>query len=189
MAQPTSNSTDGPDAAQFDWAVVLGEHRAWLRTVIRARLGEAQAVDEVFQELALAVVQNRSPLRDRDKLAPWLYQLAVRQSLLYRRQQGRRRKLVERYASRVARAKQDPRHGNPLSWLMTCERNERIREAAARLPRRYAEILMLKYVQGWSYSQLAERMGISFSAVEARLHRARKALREELGRQNLGVTK
>ena len=39
---------------------------------------------------------------------------------------------------------------------------------------------MLKYTEDWSYHELAEHLGISHSAVEARLHRARKRLREEL---------
>ncbi|MCA9270883.1 MAG: sigma-70 region 4 domain-containing protein, partial [Planctomycetales bacterium] len=37
-----------------------------------------------------------------------------------------------------------------------------------------------KYVEDWSYRQIAERLGVSASAVEARLHRARGRLREQL---------
>ena len=48
------------------------------------------------------------------------------------------------------------------------------------LPRRDAEILMLKYTENWSYRELAENLGISQTAVQARLHRARQKLREEL---------
>ena len=48
------------------------------------------------------------------------------------------------------------------------------------LVRRDAEILLLKYTEDWSYRDLAGRMGISESAVEARLHRARQRLRNEL---------
>ena len=45
---------------------------------------------------------------------------------------------------------------------------------------RDAEILMLKYTEDWSYRALADHLGISHSAVEARLHRARQRLRDEL---------
>ena len=43
-----------------------------------------------------------------------------------------------------------------------------------------AELLLLKYTENWNYHQLAERLGVSHSAVEARLHRARARLRGEL---------
>ena len=55
-----------------------------------------------------------------------------------------------------------------------------MRLAVKRLPRRDAEILLLKYTEDWSYRDLAERLGISESAVEARLYRARQRLRGEL---------
>ncbi|MFH1268527.1 MAG: sigma-70 region 4 domain-containing protein, partial [Planctomycetota bacterium] len=55
-----------------------------------------------------------------------------------------------------------------------------VRTALERLPGRDAEILLLKYTEDWSYRELAERLGISRSAVQARLHRARKRMRTEL---------
>ncbi|HEY2826609.1 MAG TPA: sigma-70 family RNA polymerase sigma factor, partial [Pirellulales bacterium] len=60
------------------------------------------------------------------------------------------------------------------------ERQVLVRQALARLQSRDAEILMLKYTEDWNYRQLAERLGISHSAVETRLHRARARLRIEL---------
>lgn len=164
----------------IDWQAALAQHDRWLRTVVRARLGEPQAVDEVMQEVSLAAVEGRSPLADPAKVAPWLYRLAVIQSLLYRRKQGRQRKLTDRYARRYRPSHQDCREPDPLQWLLTEERREQVRSALARLPRRDAEILLLKYTEDWSYRELAEHLGISQSAVEARLHRARKRLRTKL---------
>jgi RNA polymerase sigma factor (sigma-70 family) len=167
-------------AADVDWQAALAEHESWLRTVIRARLGEPQAVDEVMQEVSLAAVKQSSPLADASKVAPWLYRLAVTQSLLYRRKMGRRRKLTDRYAERNRPKEGDNRESDPLDWLLSQERRTKIREAMDRLPRKDTEILLLKYSEDWSYHQLAEHLGISHSAVESRLHRARGKLRTEL---------
>ena len=68
----------------------------------------------------------------------------------------------------------------PLAWLVDDERRSLVRKAIDRLKRRDAEILLLKYTEDWSYQQLAVHLGISCSAVEARLHRARARMREEL---------
>jgi RNA polymerase sigma-70 factor (ECF subfamily) len=184
MVSRKTHTNGSPDAA-IDWNVVLRQHQRWLRTVVQSRLGEPQAVDEVMQEVALAAVKGQAGLKDPEKTAPWLYQLAVRQTLLYRRKQGRRRKLVDRYAQRFQPNAEDHRHPEPLAWLMGREREQAVRQAMDKLPRRDAEVLMLKYTEGWSYLQLAEHMGISQSAVEARLHRARKKLRAELGRTTI----
>ena len=177
------------DPIKIDWQATLAEHDRWLRTVIYARLGEAQAVDEVMQEVALAVVRQRSPLADPSKAAPWLYQVAVRQSLLYRRRQGRRRKLTDNYARRNRPSEQDSHEPDPLGWLLAEERRSLIRTALGRLPKRDAEILLLKYTEDWSYRELAEHLGISQSAVQSRLHRARARMRRELAALEVIETK
>jgi len=171
-------SSDEPHA--IDWPRVLAEHDRWLRTVVFARLDEPQAVDEVMQEVALAAVRQKAPISDTKKVAAWLYRLAVMQTLLYRRKQGRRRKLIDRFAQRFRPTERDNRQMDPLDWLLSEERRQKVRTAIKRLSRRDAEILMLKYTEDWSYQNLSLHLGISTSAVEARLHRARRRLRAEL---------
>jgi RNA polymerase sigma-70 factor (ECF subfamily) len=172
---------DRPGAAPaIDWKAVLAQHERWLRTVVYARLGEPQAVDDVMQEVSLAAVRQRAPLIDPAKVAPWLYRLAVTQSLLYRRKQGRRRRLMSGYADRARPTEEDRREVDPLQWLLADERRQMVRLALTRIPKRDAEILLLKYSENWSYRELTEHLGISQTALQARLHRARQRLRDEL---------
>jgi RNA polymerase sigma factor (sigma-70 family) len=165
---------------QLNWQRVLAEHDRWLRTVVLARVGESAAVDEVMQEVALAAVKQQAPLADAGKAAPWLYRLAVTQALLYRRRVGRWRKLTGRYAQRQPPSEHNNRSVDPLEWLLADERQSLVRQAIRRVPRRDAEILLLKYTEHWSYEQLAQHLGITESAVESRLYRARARLRHEL---------
>jgi RNA polymerase sigma-70 factor (ECF subfamily) len=175
-----ARADDPADAGAIDWQAALADHQRWLRTVVLARLGEPQGVDEVLQEVSLAAVRQKAPLNDRSKVAPWLYRLAVTQSLLYRRQHGRRRKLIDRFAQRYHPTEHDHREVDPLEWLVADERRRMVRTAMTRLAPRDAEILLLKYTEDWSYHELSARLGVSHSAVEARLHRARQRLRDEL---------
>ena len=170
----------GPDVKQIDWFAELERHQSWLRTVIAARCREPQAVDEILQEVSMAVIKQKSPLRDATKVAPWLYQIAVRQSLMYRRKCGRRRNLEERYAARVETRFDRSAAADPLDWLIASERRELIRKGIEKLKPKEAEILLLKYTQDWTYQQIAEHLGISEGAVESRLHRARQNLRREM---------
>ncbi len=158
------------------------QHAPWLRTVVRNRLGEAQAVDDVMQEVALAIFRRTAPVSDHQKVAPWMYRIAVRQTLMYRRSAGRRRRLESDYADSA-----DGRNGNgstpdPLHWLLGQERTERIRAALARLPPLDRQLLLLKYTEGWNYQQLADHLGVTLHTIEYRLLRARRKLRHELAR-------
>jgi RNA polymerase sigma-70 factor (ECF subfamily) len=178
--KPEVSSGVNSSASVIDWPRVLAKNDRWLRTVIYARVGEPQAVDEVMQEVSLAAVRQKAPINDLKKIDAWLYRIAVTQSLLHRRKLGRQRKLVDRFAQRNRPTEQDNRQMDPLSWLISEERRQKVRMAMKRLVRRDAEILLLKYTEDWSYLELAERLGITESAVEARLHRARQRLRGEL---------
>jgi RNA polymerase sigma-70 factor (ECF subfamily) len=182
MKQPDPRRRPGIQAnvAGIDWPRLLAQNDRWLRTVVAVRLGEPQAIDEVMQEVALAAVRQHAPISDPEKAAPWLYRLAIRQTLLYRRKQGRRRKLIDRVAERNRPTEADNRDPNPLVYLLAEERRSQVREAMTRLGRRDAEILMLKYIEDWSYHELAAHLGVSESAVETRLHRARQRLRKQL---------
>jgi RNA polymerase sigma-70 factor (ECF subfamily) len=164
----------------MDWRPALAEHQRWLRTIVYARLREDEAVDEVMQELALALVRAPAPPPTPDKVAPWLYRVALRQVLLYRRKCGRRRRLEAGYAAHRQVTDPAAEAPDPLAWLLADERRRLVREALQTLAGRDAEILLLKYTEDWSYRQLAAHLGLSQSAVEARLFRARQRLREAL---------
>jgi RNA polymerase sigma-70 factor, ECF subfamily len=167
----------GSEKPIIDWAAALAQHCRWLRTVVLARLGEPQAMDEVMQEIALAAVKQQTPVSDPGKLGAWLYRVAIRQVLLYRRRHGRQRKLLANFSQN---GKGREANVDPLDWLLLDERKTLVRGALHCLPCRDAEILLLKYTEDWSYRELAAHLGLSESAVEARLHRARQRLREAM---------
>lgn len=177
----SDHGTDSTGAASavLDWSAILTSHDHWLRTVVYWRLQDREAVDDVMQEVALAAVKQSAPIADVARVGPWLYRLAVRYVLLYRRSRGRQRRLLHGYELRGG-AGDRPGEPEPLEWLLSGERRQMVRHALQKLPDRDAEILLLKYTENWSYHQIAEHLGVSHSAVEARLHRARARLRSEL---------
>lgn len=165
---------------EIDWQAALAQHDRWLRTIVYSRLRDRDAVNDVMQEVALAVVRQSSPLSDASKIAPWLYRLAVRQSLLFRRTFGRQRKLLDRYVERMESTRDREVAADPLDWLLASERRQMVRVAVERLAPLDAEVLLLKYTENWSYDEIAKHLGVSHGAVESRLHRARQRLREQL---------
>jgi RNA polymerase sigma factor (sigma-70 family) len=173
------------DGVGLDWEQILVANMSWLRRVLYARLGELEAVEECLQEVGLAAVRQAAPIRDPARVGSWLYQLAIRQSLLYRRKMGRRRNLLNRYATRFEPSESDQGAFDPLQWLMDRERAVVVRAALAELKEEDREIMLLKYAESWSYGQISEHLGVSHSAVEARLHRARQRLRKLIERREM----
>jgi RNA polymerase sigma-70 factor (ECF subfamily) len=96
--------------------------------------------------------------------------------MLFRRKAGRRRKLLQSVRDKVP-AKQQ---ASPLHFLLSQERQETVREVMGNLGELDRQLLMLKYVEGLSYGEISSRIGVSASAVQSRLHRARAQLRQGL---------
>ncbi|MGI8982705.1 MAG: RNA polymerase sigma factor [Pirellulaceae bacterium] len=184
MTDKQSSAARDSPSQSIDWGACLTAHEHWLRKVIYARTGEQQAVDEVFQQMALAAVEQRSPLADIEKAPAWLHRLAVVCAARYRRKLGRGRKAM----AAVAEHRRHECNGHApdlLEWLSGQERQEQTRQALARLAGRDAEVLLLKYGERWSYRQISERLGITEKAVDTRLVRARERLRHELVRRGI----
>ena len=182
MSEPSHFPTTESDivsAHAIDWGTTLVSYERWLRRVVASRLGETQAVEEVMQDVALAAVAQRSPLHNPARVAVWLYRLAVRHVLIYRRKAGSQRSLVDRYASRRGPSTVDTAL-SPLAWLRLNERQKLVQDAMQRLLPRDAEILILKYTERFCARDMADRLGVNVATVETRLHRARNRLRLEL---------
>lgn len=150
-----------------------------MRTVLRCRVGDAHAVDDLMQEIALAVCKQAVRPTSVQQVAPWLYRLAVRQAVTFHRRSGRQRALLSGLASHQE-VHGRPEPDDPLTWLVSEEQRTAVAHATAQLSSRDREILMLKYAHGWTYNQLAEHLGVNFNTVEYRLLRAKKRLRQLL---------
>ncbi len=75
-------------------------------------------------------------------------------------------------------ASKDP-SGHPEDALAMRELRREVWDVAARLPKNYRTILSLRELQGLTYAAIAAVMGLSESAVETLLHRARRRFKAE----------
>jgi RNA polymerase sigma-70 factor (ECF subfamily) len=176
----------------INWDAAIETHRPWLRKVLRCRVGDVHAVEDLMQEVALAVFRqannDNQKTEDRkatvpsdpNKVAPWLYQLAVRQAANFHRRA--KRKTEPEMVAEVIVAANDLQ---PLDWLLKEEKTVSVCQAMEELDAESREILMLKYTESWSYRQLSDRLGLTEKAVEHRLAKARKQMRNKLLRRAL----
>lgn len=187
-----------PQTTSIDWPKMLKEHEPWLRKVLRCRISDAHAVDDLFQEIAVAVFrqleirdhttrsEGSGPRQDRnslkktlpenpEKVGPWLYRVAIRQAINFHRKQSR--KSQPQIVSDLVVPSPSP---EPLDWMLHQEADQTLARSIEKLNHSDREILMLKFTEHWSYQQLADHLGISVRAVEHRLLKARKKLRKLL---------
>lgn len=161
-----------------DWQAVWQPHSKWLRTVLIARLRDEFVADEVLQEVALVAWRKRHQLSNPEKIEPWLYRIAIRQIHMLWRKQARLRTTSS--IDSLTFETVDRQQRDPLAWLTSHEVHQQVRDAMAHLSNQDREILMLKHTEGWTYQQIAHRLGISIDKIIYRNTRACQRLRSLL---------
>lgn len=147
-------------------------HAAWaarlfryVRTLLR---GDEHAARDVWQETLVRVVRHARPLPDERALWDWLARLARCAAADHGRKGSRYRRLLARFGAEGAEAPAPD----------TRRLAQAVEAALATLPAGDADLLRDKYERDQSQRELAERLAVSEAAVESRLRRARRALRE-----------
>ncbi len=153
---------------------------------LRMTRSEADAA-EVVQDTFFAAYQNLKNFRGESAFGSWVHRIAANNALM----RLRHRRVVEA-AEEELRSPEFTERGSlaevpEVDWsrradekVLDEELGRAIRQGTDALPEGYREVFLLKDVEGLSYEEIAEMMGISVPAVKSRLHRARLALREEI---------
>ncbi len=139
------------------------------------RLGNPSDALELTQEVFLHVLERLEQLREPERFAGWLRQVAVRMAI----NRATRRLFPTCVESGVLEGTSE-RDDEPLDRLITRERAERVWEALGKLKVLDREALDAFYIRGLSLIEIAEMLGVPLGTVKRRLHTARKRLRAEL---------
>jgi RNA polymerase sigma-70 factor (ECF subfamily) len=152
-------------------AIIHFAHR-FLATADRA------TAEDLAQQVFLGAWKYAPNFQPRAKVLTWLFRIATNTCLNYRRSEGLRLTLP---LDDQPGAEPEGRAGETADTLAeTHERAQQVRAAVANLPPNQRAAILLRHFHEFSYTQIAEIMGTSVSAIDSLLHRARDVLRQEL---------
>jgi RNA polymerase sigma-70 factor (ECF subfamily) len=139
------------------------------------RLANASDALELTQEVFLHVLRRIGQLREPERFAGWLRQVAVRMAI------NRATRRVAPPSVEAGILEGASEHSDePLDQLISRERAERLWEALGRLKSLDREALDAFYIRGHSLLEIAEMFNVPLGTVKRRLHTARKRLKVEL---------
>lgn len=152
----------------------LAEHfQPTVFAICRARLGGnfAEAA-ELTQDVFVHVMRRIGQLREPDRFAGWLKQVAVRMAI----NRATRRVPPPSLDREILEAAPGPRD-QPLDTLIADERARQVRDGLARLNPMDRDTLVEFYINGRSIVEVAERHDAPVGTIKRRLHTARKRLK------------
>lgn len=160
---------------------LLEPHRCWLRRLVAARFLDASRVDDVLQEVSLAVVQSANRPNVPEEVAAWLCRIALRQCALAGRKASRQRKLGQQRGTDL-NGQIDAYMDDPVQWLIQKEECGLVRRAMALVDAESRQVLVWKYDCQLTYEEIANRLGVSKCAAEYRVLKSKKELRQHIVR-------
>jgi len=146
-----------------------------LRFLARTLGSEAEAED-LAQETFIRMCRSATAYRPDGRFPSWLFRIAANLA----RSRFRRRKLA-RFLPLDLDKHEIPEAPRAEADLRKQQLRDALQRALDRLPERQREAFVLRYDAGLSHTDIARSLGATTSAVETLLHRAKLALRQQLG--------
>jgi len=175
------------DRAAFDRLVL--RHKTKVFNLCYWTMGDYEEANEMAQESFIKAFRGIKSFRFEAAFSTWLYQIALntcRNRVKSGQHKRKRRTLsLDEPIRRDGRGgSMDIRNGNPgpHEILEEKEREALIRKAIAALPEDQRTAVTLRDIQGFSYEEIRDIMGVNIGTVKSRLARARLALSEKLRR-------
>ena len=162
------------DRASFE--VLYRRHRNRVYGLVwRLCGGDAALAEDLLQEAFVRAWQKLDSFRGESRFGTWLHRLSANVALSDRRIRVRRLERetpLEGAAERAATGDADVYAGQRMD----------LEQAIAALPERARTVLVLYDIEGYSHAEISEIAGMAVGSSKAQLHRARKIVREELGK-------
>ncbi|OGP94719.1 MAG: hypothetical protein A2157_01245 [Deltaproteobacteria bacterium RBG_16_47_11] len=176
-----------------------GDERAFTEIVLQRQkkvfniayrmLGNSEEARDLAQEVFISVFESIKDLKEEIKFDAWLTQITLnhcrnRWKYLKRRQYFSSDSLddpIETEDGSVPRAIYDP-SDNPEILLEKKMIQQLIQRGLLKLKEDQRELLVLRDLQGYSYEEMGETLGLPEGTIKSKLHRARMDLKEVLER-------
>ncbi|MDQ1524298.1 MAG: polymerase sigma-70 factor, subfamily [Pyrinomonadaceae bacterium] len=124
-------------------------------------------VDDLVQDVFLVALRKIESLRDANLFGPWLAMITRNRAMDFHRRSRDTAELTDDIATTNVTAPE-------------AEATE-VLNLIRQLPEAYREPLILRFVEGMTGPEIAERTGLAPASVRVNIHRGMKLLRERLG--------
>ena len=178
-AEIVTELRSGSEAA-FDWLVTY--YHAPVYAVISGILRNPNDAADVTQEVFLKAFRGIRLFRHGSSLKTWLYRIAVRESLNYKRWFWRHLRFQSSMEEEQLEGcvELEDTGTSPFEELASREIQQAVHHALREVAPVFRAAVILRDLEGLSYEEVAEVLDVSVGTVKSRILRGRKMLREIL---------
>src|SRR5215813_7329616 len=168
------------------FAQLVSRYRNQITSYIYRMTSDYDGAVDLAQETFVRVYRAADRYQQSHAFSTYIYRIATNLAISELRKRKRRR-LVSLTGLFQSSDGSEPREFNPPDErplqdcnLVDTERKDAIKRAISTLPEKYRAPLILRDVEGKSYTDIAQILGTSEGTVKSRISRARGFLREKM---------
>jgi RNA polymerase sigma-70 factor (ECF subfamily) len=147
---------------------LIDRHGRYLFGIAHALSNNPHDAEDLVQETFMGAFRTR--FRGESSLRTWLVKILMRRAGMLRRTRQRKGPML----SLDAAATEPPADSVPGA---SADARMDLTHMLAALSPEHRQVILLREIEGLSYEQIAEAIGVPRGTVESRLHRAREELR------------
>ncbi|MEW4490613.1 sigma-70 family RNA polymerase sigma factor [Thalassoglobus sp. JC818] len=161
------------------FAALVERYGSLVYSVAIRTVRHRQSAEDVTQATFLVLARDAGKVRKSEALAAWLHGVSQRIA-----RKALRRKSKELVSDAVERI---PKSSETLEEIQSIHEQKVLDEELQGLPPQYRDALILHFLEGLTYDQTADRLGVTVGVVEGRIKRGKRELRLRLTRRGVGL--
>ena len=166
--------TGGYSQEELSWfRAIFDDYYESIRSFAYYKTGSVDLADDVVQEVFLKLWNIRSSVRN-DTVKTLLYTIAT--NLI--KNHFKHQRVV--YNFQVSKSTQDEAESADANVRMD-DMNRQLQDALASIPDAAREVFLMNRIDGFTYSEIAQRLNLSVKTVEKRMSEAIRLLRNKFG--------
>ena len=173
------------ERAAFD--ELITRYQRYVFNLVYQHLGNSADIEDIAQEVFIRIFRFIKKYRGEASFESWVYKIVLN----YCRSYARRRAVINKlFFVPVEREDEDKSvdiidsqaqaDSNPMFLIENQRIADDIMDELRRLPEIYKDILIMREVNGLSYEEIADILGISIGTVKSRISRARSIIRDKV---------
>lgn len=144
-----------------------------IRNFLYYRCGDADLAEDITQDTFVKLWEARGHI-DKSTVKAYLYKIAQNNNINHQKRQ----QLMYRFKKTVGN---DRDFDTPEKLAEMQEYEQKLNGVIALLPDGGREVFLMNRLEDMTYNEIAERLGLSVKAIEKRMSKVLKILREQLG--------
>jgi RNA polymerase sigma-70 factor (ECF subfamily) len=157
------------------------KEREFVYGVAMKYMKDEEKAHDVTQDALLLAYRHRDSFRGDSRFTTWLYRIAATTALMHLRK-DRRLPMLTSIDGGEDETVDEPRNetSTPEEQSASSEAVHLAGERLAEMGDKYGQIFSMRFVEGYSESEIARRLSLNVATVKTRAYRARAHLRKEL---------